>query len=411
MSAKDAFDALMNPNKVFDPIVWAVVYIVTLVRVDDDDPLLGTPYIGQAVRDCATPLEAANFRWSDEKSMALKSEKEFGFLAALKIFGASAFEWQLLASRRGPRSEVQKWADATEIAEISRRGGVLRDMNPRFPIQQTWNRVPGGKAFTFWPAVDAKCAKAWNRFKQAMVEYISVEGSADVPNAFVNCSGYKLGQKVSGIRSRGDFMTGRPDESDRRAWLEALPGWTYNGTATEKFKLELSQRKKAERANESKEAYDERISKMKLTLATPEVKQKKSDNAKRQMSTVEARDAQSKRSIEMWNADTEEERKQRIDKLKLGNATPEAKQNRSAAMRIVQNNSNIRAKISKTRKENHAVKQRERLLKAREEALPWEYKMSNRVKGAHYRHPDGTIRVCQSSHGGMMTNLGPAEDV
>ena len=410
MEPKNAFKVLMNPEKTIDPIVWAVIYAATLVRVDDGDPLLGTAYIGQSVRQGATATEVANERWTEHRSLSSKKDCEFGFIAALRIFGTRAFDWTILYSCRGKRSEMQKWADRVESEEICKRGGVLTDMNPEMPIKQTFNRQPGGKPFTYWPAVEARCAENWRRFKSEMSQYVDDYKTADIRWDFVTSSGYRLGKKVTMIRSHGQFLTGRPDEADRRAWLEALPGWTYDGRKSERYVSEQSTRHVEWWQSLTPEEYDALRSKNKEALARPEVRAKMSKNATMQFASIEARSKLSESAKAQWQTETPTQRAKRVENRSIVESKPEVMARRKAAMQRVQSDPELRGRISKTRIANEAVKRRAWLLKARVEALPWQKRARDRIKGAYYRHPDGTIRVCLGNGCSVMKVLGTARD-
>jgi len=221
----NAFDLLRQPT---DPIVTGVVYRATLTNVSDDEPLKGTPYIGQAVRAGAAAVVAAA-RWKEEVHQARFTKLEIGFIAALDEFGKDAFTWEVLESKTGPRDIVQKWADYREVELIAQHGGTLHNMTPDSWIHQTFNLQKGGKGIIGAISMDAFVAKRWNAFKSKLLEYIEENGSAHVATFYVAPCGYRLGHILGSVRGPGVYLQGRPEEAERRAWLESLPGWVWNG--------------------------------------------------------------------------------------------------------------------------------------------------------------------------------------
>jgi hypothetical protein len=185
-----------------------------------------TPYFGQTLGGGSVE-KVSKKRWRDEVSQARRENKQVGFIALLDEFGEDAFEWVVLESRRLPRLEAQEWADEREIALIAEHGGPLRDMDLR--LTQTLNLTKGGKgvdATLYWAAMEALCKKSWTRCKKELQAYVDEHGTALVPYSHVTASGYRLGQAVIGLRT-GQMLVGRPDEKERREWLEYLPEWSY----------------------------------------------------------------------------------------------------------------------------------------------------------------------------------------
>jgi hypothetical protein len=211
---------MLGLRQVDDPIVTAVVYRRTLRFVDATEPLFGTPYIGQTVR-AGTAEEISNKRWQEEDRQARCEDKTIGLIAALDIFGADAFENEILETRRGERERMSKWADHREIELIAEHGGPLQDMDPPFPgaVRQTFNQTKGGQ-FTNWASIDARCKKAWTKFVAELDIYIQEKGNADVPTYYASSSGYNLGKQLNDVR-QGGMLKDKPDEAERRALLES----------------------------------------------------------------------------------------------------------------------------------------------------------------------------------------------
>tara|TARA_Y100000389_G_scaffold126707_1_gene124041 strand:- start:209 stop:1423 length:1215 start_codon:yes stop_codon:yes gene_type:complete len=210
-----------------DPIVSAVLYRAALDKCDPSEPLFGIPYVGQTV-GTGDPQWLANQRWKAEISQAKRENHDVGFLAALKRFGDDCFDWAVVESKKAPRGEAQEWADKREIALIAENGGPLRDMDTR--LHQTLNLTKGGKTVDsnhWWFAKEALCTKVWKTFQAGMNEYLQLHGTALVPFMYVSpTTGYRLGQNVRHVR-RGCMLEGRIDETQRRLWLNSLPGWKW----------------------------------------------------------------------------------------------------------------------------------------------------------------------------------------
>ena len=236
MPKPSAFD-LLRPAT--EPLYTGAVYRVTLQYVPDDEPLKGTSYIGQVVR-IGSVGKAVHNRWQSEVSQAAREKHQDGFLAALELFGAEAFHWEILETKKAPRIVARKWANYREVELISQHGGTLRDMMPGKPLRQTFNLQPGGQGKDCFVHMDAFVARRWNVFQTKMSEYVAEHKTAWVPFSYIDASGYKLGSHVMNVR-KGQLWKGRPDERERVDWLEALPGWTWSGYAAPEHKKFLSQ--------------------------------------------------------------------------------------------------------------------------------------------------------------------------
>ena len=95
--------------------------------------------------------------------------------------------------------------------------------HPDEATRRTWlDALPGW----VWNAHDAK----WEAFKAAMVRYVRKTGTAYVPGCYIDESGYRLGQTLSNLQNSLDMIKNHPDEAERRAFLDALPGWAWRVT-------------------------------------------------------------------------------------------------------------------------------------------------------------------------------------
>ena len=321
----NAFDVLMAPPakkaKVdeVEPILIAVVYIRWLKWIDPSAPLYGCPYVGQAIRIGNTAEEVALTRWKQENYDATRHDKRLGLMHELKVHGPEAFDDQIVEWKKGPRSEVQKWADEREVALIAEHGFPLRDPSAR--CKQTLNLTKGGKGNVNFESRDASRTVAWMKFQDDMEEYIECYGTSLVPRSYVNSvSGHRLGEQLSSVR-KGVLWRGHPDQAERIEWIEALPDWAWNVMQTDEWREGLSKRgKKQFESQEARDAQSERSKvmwanadeetraewsrKMSEAQSTPEAKAAASERGKKQFESQEARDELSERAKAQWaNAD------------------------------------------------------------------------------------------------------------
>ena len=70
-------------------------------------------------------------------------------------------------------------------------------------------------------------ANSWEVFKRELLDHVKEFGAAYVRQSYVSASGYPLGKTVSKVRTNDQFLGGE-DAKERREWLDALPGWTWN---------------------------------------------------------------------------------------------------------------------------------------------------------------------------------------
>jgi len=264
----NAFKLMMQPPKKakveeVDPIVIAVIYIRWLKWIDPSEPLYGLPYVGQAVRAKETAEEVAVMRWKEENMQAVREDKDIGLIHCLDVYGPAAFDDQIVESKRGPRSEVQKYADEREMALIAEHGGPLRDSSVR--CKQTLNQDHGGKFGMNFESRDALRTRKWLKFKAELESYVECYETSLVPRAYVNpVSKYKLGERLACVR-QGHLWKVHPDEAARVAWLQALPRWAWNARYADDFKEECSERCK--KRFESQEARGELSKRAKAQVA------------------------------------------------------------------------------------------------------------------------------------------------
>lgn len=265
-----------------DPIYIAVIYIRWLNGIDPSHPLFKCPYIGQAVRVGDTPEEVATKRWKAENLQAVREDKDIGLIHCLDMHGPAAFDNQIVESKRGPRSEVQEWANAREIELIAENGGRFR--TPSVRCKQTLNLTSGGKGNVNFEAMDVFRTMKWVKFKTELEQYVECYETSLVPFSYVNpVSGYKLGNYVHGVRRQGTLWNGHPDEAARVAWLQALPRWAWKARETDEFKEAASKRSKEWRENATPEKLAEWSRKISDSLSTPAAKAAASTRAKAQV--------------------------------------------------------------------------------------------------------------------------------
>jgi hypothetical protein len=316
----------------------AVIYIRWLRWIDPSEALHGCPYVGQAVRALLTAENVAVARWKEENGDAMRKSKRVGLLHELKVHDPGAFDDQVVEWKQGPRSEVQAWANDRETALIAEHGGPLRD--PSVRCKQTLNLTKGGKGNVNFEARDASRTVAWLHFQDEMEAYVECYETALVPQVYVNpVSGYKLGTRLLGVR-QGELWRGHPDEAKRIEWLEALPGWAWNGKEMDEWHKGNSERAKAWWANADEETRNEACRKNSEAHSTSEAKAAQSERSKtmwadeetraelcRKISDAlnrpEVRTATSKRVKTMWGNLDEETRTERYQKMLKTHLTKE----------------------------------------------------------------------------------------
>ena len=225
---------MLGLRQASDPQYTAVVYRVTLDRIDPSHVLFGTSYFGQAVRIGTTEAIAA-LRWKEELYQSRREHRTMGFIAALELFGEDAFTWTIVESRQGPLSTMSSWADARERAHIGSNGGTLRDMDPAKRIRQTFNIAPGGRGFQL-AAMQVVHARAWAKFQEEVREYFALDPSHTlvIPRGYVNPrTKYKLGKTMAWVRYANTFLRGE-HAALRKQWLAQQPGW-FEDSRSQKF--------------------------------------------------------------------------------------------------------------------------------------------------------------------------------
>ena len=217
-----------------DPIVTGVVYRIFECK-DPTDPLHKTPYFGQTI-GVGTPIKVAKKRWAQEISASKRSDDLIGLSAMLKTRGVDNCKFEVVDSLKDVKSRVLVFCNRGEIDNIANHGGVIRDMEKS--LYQTLNRTKGGRGMELedFAAVEARFLQLWREFVKHVPEALRDNGTMDVRKDYKCSDGYKFGEKVGGMRNTGLYLTGRPDEEERRAYLKTLPGWieekrTYSESA------------------------------------------------------------------------------------------------------------------------------------------------------------------------------------
>ena len=359
-----------------DVLVWAVIYVRRLVNVPDDDVLKGTPYFGQSVRGgFDSALATARVRWKDENSdgRRLRYGKKGGLILALHTYGRKAFRSRVLESKYGPRDEVQAWADEREQALIDENGGRLRDMDPPKPIHQCFNVAKGGKGAKWWKGKEACCAKLWKRFKSELQAYVDEFGTAYVPNAFVSKSNYKLGAVIVCVRCTGIMLKGRPEEAERRAWLESLPRWTWRAKQSEEYRTKKGIESKKRRQDQD---IADRIA---ASFAVTSAKKKKARLLVAHEKALPYEPVKANR-VKGQFYHLEDGSVGRWDGNKWGVHHGQTRDKEA-----------IQEAGKRARQMGADAKKRARLVDARAKALPYEPVKANRIKGQNYHREDGTI--------------------
>jgi len=297
-----------------DPWMTAVLYEAHLEHVDASEPLWRVPYFGQIVRS-GTAEENFKARKNKHLSDAAREDKELGFHAVIDMFGADKIEWRVVSFKSGRRTAMAELADAEEKRLIAEHGGPLRDMDER--LTQTLNLTEGGQwgdAAARWVGIDANRRRALNKFKAAMEAYVEEYESALVPTDFVNEYGYKLGSHLHGFRC-GQMRKGMPEEADIVAWAEKLTGWAWDARTTDEYREKKSVASKVAWDATTDEEKAERIEKVKVTMATDASKAKRSKIGKDQ-----------------WATASEEKKAGWIATTKAANATDESRAKRSKSI-------------------------------------------------------------------------------
>lgn len=201
--------------------------------VSHDDPLFDVAYFGIAVRTgYASPTTLLNQRTKEHRKEAKTVPSELGLHAVLESQGFESFTVNLLEFREGTDgAALTKWANEWEIATIDANGGMLRDFEPSAPIRQTLNLTRGGKGdpTVVWHSVQVRAVASWKKFQRQLDKHIAATGIAQAANGFIDKDGYPLAIRIACVR-HGRMLLGKPDEAERRAYLNSKPGWVWSTT-------------------------------------------------------------------------------------------------------------------------------------------------------------------------------------
>lgn len=245
-------------------------YCAELRSGDAREPLNGTCYIGQLVREGVSVEKLVEKRAKEHLATAKCKPKEVGFMAAMRIFGPDSFVWSVIGYHTHATEEaLTEWANRTEVAEIATRGGTLQDMSPSSFVQQTFNLQVGGQSALSRCNLAAFHTRAWKRFQEELQLYVAQFGSACVPCKYKASSGYALGYIVRHVRI-GIMLDGKHDKEKRVHFLESLPGWVWDARESKERKEAIGKASKerywdnyesfrTKRRNKARLRHEERI--------------------------------------------------------------------------------------------------------------------------------------------------------
>ena len=74
-----------------------------------------------------------------------------------------------------------------------------------------------------WSVLD----DSWETFRWHLLAHVDATGTSCVSRKFICPDGYNLGQRIDDVRNRHSFLKNKPDEAERRAFLECQPGWAW----------------------------------------------------------------------------------------------------------------------------------------------------------------------------------------
>lgn len=146
-------------------------------------------------------------------------------LAAIEIVGSARIPTVFVHPVSGHRT-------GHTIIEL-RRGDFMNESESKDRRRAWLEALPGWT----WNVSDSM----WEEAMCNIIDAISVTGTSCLPSKFVHpVTGHATGELVIDIR-RGRLLSGKGDESERRAWLQSLPGWTWNvaDTTWEQAKITL----------------------------------------------------------------------------------------------------------------------------------------------------------------------------
>jgi len=222
--------------------MWAIIYEAKLVGVCEENVLCNISYFGQSLpkyKKYSTPEEVLKKRNLQHCSLALREDKELGFMNVLRIYGPDAFEWKIVESKYDEYEEAQKWADNREKYYIEQNGGIMRDMDKK--LIQTFNLQSGGQGDPkkIFESLEARSNKKWYKFKIHLQEFYRKKGNINILSSYVCDDKYKLGQTVVSVR--GGNMIHFINSEERKEFLDNFPGWTWNinNELFDKFYTEL----------------------------------------------------------------------------------------------------------------------------------------------------------------------------
>lgn len=125
--------------------------------------------------------------------------------------GAQLADFRIGKMRKGlpEETEINAWAEALPNWEWNARNSA------------EWREDVAQRA-------QERSLEAFGKFKASMEAYVDKYGATHVKVTFVDDNGYPLGMQLAHFR-KGRMWKGTPWEEETKAWIEALPEWSWNG--------------------------------------------------------------------------------------------------------------------------------------------------------------------------------------
>jgi hypothetical protein len=135
--------------------------------------------------------------------------------------------------------EMQLFVDERNTALVPREFKSASGYNLGFSLNCVrhngtfWKGRPGEKERVAWlEALEgwswSPTNDTWTEFQYEMQLFVEKKKTSLVPQDYRSTSGYRLGERVTKVRYRGDFLKDHRDAKQRKAWLESLPAWSWS---------------------------------------------------------------------------------------------------------------------------------------------------------------------------------------